>query len=261
VAGQPGIDATTPWPAAVGLLRRAPDRAAVLLDYDGTLAPIVDDPAAARPLPESLDALRTLVPAYRLVAVVSGRPASFLAAHLAVPGLVRIGAYGLEQVTDAGVVELPAVTSWRAAVAGVARRALAAAPPGVVVEDKGVGVTLHYRTAPAAAAWAYAFADAEARATGLLRHYARYSVELRPPLAVDKGTTVSALLAEAGVSAGCVCGDDTGDVPAFTAVATLPVALRVAVRSAETPPELTAAANLAVDGPAGVLALLRALAP
>jgi trehalose 6-phosphate phosphatase len=78
---------------------------------------------------------------------------------------------------------------------------------------------------------------------------------------VDKGTAVAALVAEADVSAACCCGDDVGDLAAFAALDDLPVALRVAVRSAETPPELTAAADLVVDGPDGVLELLRALAP
>ena len=233
----------------------------MVLDFDGTLAPIVDDPGAARPLPGSLGAVAELVRSYRLVAVVSGRPASFLATHLEVPGLLRVGSYGLERVTDGRVEAVPAAARWRAAVAGVARRASAVAPPGVVVEDKGVSVTVHYRTAPGASAWARSFVDDEARATGLVVHAARASVELRPPLAVDKGTAVADLVAESGVSAACCCGDDIGDVAAFAALDGLPVALRVAVRSAETPPELTAAADLVVDGPDGVLDLLRALAP
>jgi len=233
----------------------------VVLDFDGTLAPIVDDPGAARPLPGALDAVAALVRSYRLVAVVSGRPAAFLATHLDLAGLVRVGSYGLERVTDGRVVEVPAAAGWRAAVAGVAERASAAAPPGVVVEDKGVSVTVHFRMAPAASAWARAFADDEARATGLVTHPARASVELRPPLAVDKGTAVADLVAGAGVSAACCCGDDIGDLAAFAALDDLPVALRVAARSAETPPELVAAADLVVDGPEGVLDVLRALAP
>jgi trehalose 6-phosphate phosphatase len=260
VGGDLRHDAATPLPTAVGVLRARPDHAAVLLDFDGTLARIVDDPSTARPLPGSVSALRALVGGYRLVAVVSGRPGAFLAAHLDVPGLVRVGSYGLEYVTDSGIVESAQALPWRESVAGVVRRARAAAPAGVLVEDKGISVTIHYRMAPASAAWVRAFAEDEARATGLVMHDAKRSVELLPPLAVDKGTVVTSLVAGAEVSAGCFCGDDTGDLPAFQALDRLPVALRVAARSEGTPPELIAAADLVVDGPVGVLNLLRTLA-
>jgi trehalose 6-phosphate phosphatase len=204
--------------------------------------------------------LRTLVHTYRLVAVVSGRPGAFLATHLDVPGLVRVGSYGLEHVTDSGVVESPEASAWRDAVAGATRRAAEAAPPGVLVEDKGISVTLHFRTAPSHAAWVRAFADAEADATGLVAYDARRSVELRPPLAVDKGSAVAALVAQAGLSAACFCGDDLGDLAAFAALDPLALALRVVARSDETPPALIAAADVVVEGPSGVLTLLRALA-
>jgi len=230
------------------------------MDFDGTLAAIVDDPAAARPLPGSLVVLRALVRVYGLVAVVSGRPGSFLATHLSVPGLVRVGAYGLEQVGESGVVASPAADAWRGIVDGVARRAVAAAPPGVLIENKGISVTFHYRAAPGAAGWVHAFAEAEAGTTGLVSHDARRSVELRPPLAADKGTAIADLLSARALSAACFCGDDIGDLPAFAALDPLPTALRVAARSDETPIELVTAADLVVDGPRGVLALLRTLA-
>jgi trehalose 6-phosphate phosphatase len=241
-------------------VRRRPRQSAVLLDFDGTLAPIVDDPAVARPLAGSLTVLRALVDRFRIVAVVSGRPAAFLATHLDVGGLVRIGSYGLEEVTPTGVVETTEASSWRAAVAGVNVRARAAAPPGVLIEDKGLSVTIHYRTAPGAVDWAHAFADAEARTTGLVVYEARQSVELRPPVARDKGTAVAALVAEADVTAACFIGDDVGDLPAFEAIAGLPLAVRVAVASAEAPASLLAAADLVVDGPRGALEVLRFLA-
>ena len=232
----------------------------MLCDFDGTLAPIVEDPSMARPVPGTLTVLRALVERFRLVAVVSGRPASFLATHLPVPGLTRAGSYGLEQVTDAGVTEVAGASAWRAAVGEVAARAGAAAPPGVVVEDKGLSVTIHHRGAPAAAGWVRAFADAQAERSGLVTHAARMSIELRPPIAIDKGTVVSELIAHAGVTAACVCGDDAGDLPAFAAVAVLPLAVRVAAWSAEAPADLFAAADLVVDGPDGMLEVLRFLA-
>jgi trehalose 6-phosphate phosphatase len=241
-------------------LRACAARAGVLLDFDGTLAPIVVDPAQARPLPGSLTVLQALVARFRLVAVVSGRPASFLAEHLTVPGLVVLGSYGLERVTPEGVAVSPDAAPWLPVVAEVAALARRLAPPGALVEDKGLSVTLHHRAAPETEGWARGFAKEHAAARGLAVHDARRSVELGPPVALDKGTAVAALVAEAGLEAACVAGDDAGDVPAFNAVAGLPLAVRVAVRSDEAPPGLLDAADLVVDGPAGLLAVLRFLA-
>jgi trehalose 6-phosphate phosphatase len=237
-----------------------PSSSAVLLDFDGTLASIVTDPGAARPVAGAVDALAALVARYPLVGVVSGRPAAFLAVHLPVAGLERWGSYGLERVVDGGVERTDEAERWRPVVAAVVARARASAPAGVGVEDKGVSVTLHVRTAPSHGGWVRAFAEAEAASTGLAVHDARMSVELRPPLPVDKGTVVARLVASTGVSAACFVGDDLGDLSAFRALDGVPIGLRVAVRSEETPPEVLRAADVVVDGPQGVLELLRVLA-
>jgi trehalose 6-phosphate phosphatase len=239
----------------------APDSAAVLLDFDGTLASIVDDPEEARPLPGVAAVLGDLASRYRLVAVVSGRPGSFLAAHLDVPGVDRWGAYGLEHVVEGGVEVVPEAVAWQPRVSDAVARARATAPAGVGVEDKGVTVTIHYRADPAREGWVRRFAAAVADETGLSVHDAKMSVELRPPLAIDKGTVVARLVAEAGVGWACYIGDDIGDLDAFRALDAVPAAVRVAVRSAETPAALLAAADEIVDGPGGALALLRSLVP
>ncbi|HEY2429548.1 MAG TPA: trehalose-phosphatase [Acidimicrobiales bacterium] len=237
-----------------------PSRAAVLLDFDGTLSAIVTDPELARPLDGAREVLTALVARYRLVAVISGRPAAFLAAQLPVPGLERWGSYGLERVLDGAVELAEEARPWVPVVASAVARARASAPAGVGVEDKGVSLTLHFRTAPEAEGWVRAFAEQEAAATGLVVEGARMSVELRPPLPVDKGSVVGRLVLDAVVSAACFVGDDRGDVAAFRALDGLPAALRVAVGSDESPPELLAAADVVVEGPAGVLELLSALA-
>lgn len=206
--------------------------------------------------------LSRLTASYRLVAVVSGRPGRFLAEHLAVTDLVRWGSYGLERVeADGSVVAAAEAEAWKPAVAAVVRRARETAPPGVGIEDKGVSVTLHVRTAPGQEGWVRSFASAEAEATGLVVHDAKMSVELRPPLDVDKGVVVGRLLDDAGVSAACFIGDDHGDLSAFAALAAVHRGVRVAVRSAESPAALLEQADLIVDGPEGVLALLRSLVP
>jgi len=248
------------WEAALQPWVDEPARAVVLLDFDGTLAPIVADPALARPLPGAVATLADLARRFLLVGVVSGRPGSFLAEHLPAPGVQRWGSYGVERVRgDATVETAPGAARWGSVVAGVVRRARLGAPAGVGVEDKGFSVTLHVRGAPEAAGWAQAFAEREAGATGLAVHAARMSVELRPPLAIDKGTVVADVVGLAGVRAAMFIGDDRGDLPAFRALDGVPTALRVAVASPELPPELAAAADLVVGGPSGVLELLRAL--
>ena len=230
----------------------------MFVDFDGTISPIVADPATARPLPGVLEVLEAMAPRFGLVAVVSGRPAGFLAEYLAVPGLQRWGSYGLERVTADGRVRVdPGAERWRPVVHDVVLRATREAPPGVNVEDKGISITLHCRQAPEQAAWANDFAAREQTRTGLVAHRAKMSVELRPPVTMDKGMVIGGAVAEYALTAVCVLGDDLGDVSAFRALDTVTFPIRVAVRSAEAPPELIERADVVVDGPAGALAFLR----
>jgi trehalose 6-phosphate phosphatase len=233
----------------------------VFVDFDGTLSPIVADAASASLLPGAVDALAALASLYAVVAVVSGRPAGFLASRVPVPGVERWGAYGLESVTPSGAVMIdPAAEAWRPAVAAAVVSARAAAPPGVVVEDKGIAVTLHYRSLPSAREWAVGFALSESARSGLSVHEARMSVELRPPVHMDKGVVIARATSAYGLAAACAIGDDLGDLPAFRALDDVDHPLRVAVGSAEAPAALLEAADLVVDGPPGVLALLKELA-
>jgi trehalose 6-phosphate phosphatase len=244
-----------------------PARTAVITDFDGTLSPIVDDPAAARPLPGVVDALHALAASYGRVAVVSGRPTSFLRDRLELDQrprtpLVVSGLYGIEWLEDGVETIDPTALAFRDVVTEAADRADAAAPEGVVVERKGFSLTLHVRTGREHLEWARSWADATAHTTGLVVHGARMSFELRPPLAVDKGSVVTDLVQ--GRGAACFLGDDLGDLPAFDALDRLHAdsgadVLRVAVRSTEAPAELIERADVLVDGPAGSLALLEAL--
>jgi trehalose 6-phosphate phosphatase len=250
-----------PDPSWLGPFLRHPERAGVLTDFDGTLSPIVDDPAGAAPLPGAAEVLRRLAARYRLVAVVSGRPAVFLAAHFGTTGAALHGLYGLERVTADGRVEgRPDAEEWRATVAAAADRAEAEGPD-LFVERKGLSVTLHYRTHPGRAEAARAWVEAEAARTGLRVHPARLSYELVPPVGRDKGAVAAELAA--GLDAVCFVGDDRGDLAAFDALDRLAeagaTAVRVAVRSAEAPPDLLARADEVVDGPDGALALLERL--
>jgi trehalose 6-phosphate phosphatase len=244
----------------------SPGRAAILLDFDGTLAPIVADPDEAVALPGVPALLARLAKRFALVAVISGRPVDYLAGRLADAGATRlVGLYGLE-VADAGTGEverLPAALAWESPLTAAANAADASAPGGLVVERKGLAVTLHFRSAPHLEDWATQFARDWARQTGLLAHPGKMSVELRPPVQTDKGTVVHDLAA--GVDAVCFLGDDIGDLPAFVELHRMrergeAVTLAVAVGGSETPPNVIDAADLVVDGPPGAYRLLSAMA-
>jgi trehalose 6-phosphate phosphatase len=231
----------------VARLSEDPARAAVLLDVDGTLAPIVERPEDARVPDEARRELARLAGRYALVACVSGRPGADVERMLGVPGVAIVGEHGLELAPEAG--------HWADALATFA---------GSVdwpVERKPLSLTFHFRRVDdEAAARAYLTRVADAAETaGLVPRWGRMVLEIRPPVAADKGTAVRALITRAGVSRALYAGDDTTDVDAFRGLDGLELGVRVAVDSGEAPPDLVAAADLVVDGTAGVLALLRAL--
>lgn len=238
-----------------------PERAGILTDFDGTLSAIVDEAAAARPLDEAAETLHRLGRRYGRVAVVSGRPAAFLAEHLGGggEGLVLSGLYGLEKVAGAEVVEHPDAAGWRPVVEEAAAAAEREAPTGVSVERKGLSFTLHWRQSPEGEGWAGEWAEATGERTGLAVHRARASAELRPPVERDKGTMVEEL--GQGLDAVCYIGDDLGDLPAFAALRRLAAGhtLAVAVASDEAPAQLLDEADMVVQGPEGALDLLRRL--
>jgi trehalose 6-phosphate phosphatase len=243
--------------------RDDPDGSGVFTDFDGTLAPIVDDPAAALPLPGVADALGALARRYGRVGVISGRPASFLAEHLGGRGVFLSGLYGLEFVEE-GSGEVRAIEEaapWRDVVEQVAAAGDANLPAGISVERKGLSLTVHHRRDPSLEPESRAWVEARAEETGLVVHPARMSFELRPPLKRDKGT----VLAEAAEGRRQVCflGDDRGDLTAFDTLDRMAAegvtVLRVGVDSEEAPAELLERADVVVEGPEGSLRILRGL--
>lgn len=228
-------------------LAREPGRAAVLLDVDGVLAPIVPRPEDARVPAETQAELRRLAGRYALVACISGRAADDALRILGVDGIEVVGEHGLELDPNA--------EDW-------AER-LHAFADGVdwPVERKRLSVALHYRNVTdESEAREFLEGVAErARAAGLVPKFGRKVLELRPPVAANKGTAVARLLERAGVARALYAGDDTTDLDAFAALDRLELGVRVAVASAEGPPGLRDAADVVVDGPEELLALLRRL--
>jgi trehalose 6-phosphate phosphatase len=266
---------TTTEATALELLSAQPRRTALFCDFDGTIAPLVTDPDASRALPGALRALHELSREMAVVAAVSGRSASFLAQGLELDKyrskLRAIGLHGLEEWSAGGTIKLKeGVSVWRAAVETVRARLVEAVPAGVRVEDKGYGITVHWRSIAASGddlksigASTTELVRTIGASYGLLARLGKASVELAIPLGIDKGTVVTELCS--GLERAGYLGDDLGDVLGFRALDRLTAssglkAVKVAVAGAEAPSELLEAADLVLDGPGAASTFLQALA-
>ncbi|MGY0492646.1 trehalose-phosphatase [Streptomyces sp. WG-D5] len=254
-------------------LLRHPERSAIALDFDGTLAPIVPDPDQARAHPDIVPALAALAPKVAAVAVVTGRPAGVAVRHggfAGAPGLehlVVLGHYGAER-WDAvtGTVTAPAPHPGVAAVRSELPGVLAESNlwHDTYVEEKGRAVAVHTRRAsdPRAAFDTLRTPLAELAARhGLIVEPGRMVLELRPP-GVDKGVALTEYVREVGAECVLYAGDDLGDLPAFAAVEKLRSdGVRGLLVAADgVTGELAERADLVLGGPADLAGLLRYLA-
>jgi trehalose 6-phosphate phosphatase len=257
---------TVPGRDGLSALLADPAGALVGLDFDGTLAPIVTDPAESRLAPGALQVLRHVGARAGTLAIITGRPAAEVVALgglEAVPGLLVEGQYGAERWQD-GRLRVPEPPPGVAAVRAELPALLTSAARGVWVEDKGLALVVHTRPAADPDAALAALRDpvtALANRHGLNAHPGRYVLEIRAG-DQDKGNTLRRLVAERRPSAVLFAGDDVGDLPAFAAVDALRAAgtpgLTVGSWSAEIP-DIAERADLSVPGPEGVVALLATL--
>jgi trehalose 6-phosphate phosphatase len=257
--------------ACMEVLRQTPS--AVVTDIDGTVSAIAPTPAEAMVDPGAKAALALLAERLAAVAVVSGRAPQDGAAMVGLPELIYVGNHGLERIARG--------TPWTHPVAAAARPSIAAAlteiesaaragddVPWLLVENKGVTGTIHYRLAPdqtAAAALLEPLARAAADRHGLRLTLGRMIFELRPALAVNKGTAIRELAQDLGLRGIVFFGDDVTDIDAFRALRELRDAgeaatLRVGVLGPETLPAVLAAIDMSVDGVPACAATLIALA-
>ena len=228
-------------------LAEEPARAAILLDVDGTLAPIVTALEQASVPAETKAELARLAERYALVACVSGRPGKDAERLVGVDGLTYVGLHGLELDPDA--------ESYRDPIHSFAETV------DWPVEDKGLAVSFHYRGVDdedAARTQLERVAE-KARDVGLRARFGRKVLEILPPIEADKGTAVRQLLERSGLSRALYAGDDSTDLDAFRALEELEVGIRVAVASEEGPHELRETADLVVDDPAELFRVLRSL--
>jgi trehalose 6-phosphate phosphatase len=252
-------------------LHADPARGAVLLDIDGTLAPIVRHAADAHVPEATRTLLIEIAKRYCIVGCVSGRRAATARQIVAIGTLAYVGNHGGE-LLRAGATRAeidPQLAEWTPRIRQFAARALTAANERLRIrgEDKDVIAAFHWRGAPdepAAEAAVRAIAE-QAEAEGLAVHWGRKVLEVRPPVAFDKGVGIALLLRGASLDAALYVGDDTTDLDAFRALhelersGALSSTLCVAVDSDEAPDELAREADITLDGPAGVRELLEAL--
>jgi trehalose 6-phosphate phosphatase len=225
-----------------------PGQAALFLDVDGVLAPIVPRPEDARVPEETRAELRRLNERYALVACISGRAGTEAQRIVGVSELVYVGNHGLELDGQAAgwgerLQQFLADVAWPA------------------TENKGLSASLHYRGSQDESAAHAALEQVKTRAEleGFVARFGRKVLEVLPPLDVHKGTAVRHLLAERSLSRALYAGDDTTDLDGFRALDGLDVSVRIAVVSEEGPAELREGADLTVRGPKELLTILRRL--
>jgi trehalose 6-phosphate phosphatase len=253
-------------------LREDPDSSAILTDVDGTIAPIVLDPAEAAVPEATRDLLRALAGRYALVGCLSGRRALDARRVVGLDQLAYSGNHGFELLLP-GEDEVrpdPSLDGHEGDaprfVASLDRSELDRV--GIRIEDKGAIVALHWRGSEnegAAESLAHEIAS-DAEWQGLVPHHGRKVLEIRPNVAINKGIAVAALIPARPVDAALYGGDDRTDIDAFTALrilrddGKLRTAACIAVTSDESPPEVSDEADAAVPGPEGFARVLEALA-
>lgn len=253
--------------------RSDPGNVLVALDFDGTLAPIVDDPEQSSIHPDSAAALAELGPRIGHLAIITGRPVEAvrrlgrLEERDGLDRLVVLGQYGVERWDAATGVATPVEEPENVKAATAQLQALLADLhlPGVTLEHKGRAVGVHTRRSAHPEAF---FEELKPRvaeiagANSLVLEPGRLVLELRAS-SVTKGDALRGLIDELGVGTVAMCGDDLGDLPAFALLSDLRGAglttCRVVSGSLEAP-ELGEQADVLAEGPAGVARWLKDLA-
>lgn len=254
------------------LIRRfvdEPEVSGLFFDFDGVLSDIVDLPWDARPVARAAEALESLAERFKLVAIVSGRGARELLAWLG-SGVEIWGIHGAQHTLGGEVLLSERAEPYAELMERVqddARRRIdELGIEGVLVEDKGVMFTIHYRAAKdrdAARLTLEKIAQEIAEGYGVVASPHKMAIEVRPPVEFTKAQVILQRSREAGLKKVAFVGDDVVDLPGFDALDALAregvLTLRVAVDSDEAPAELLARADLILGGTAGVVSWMETL--
>jgi trehalose 6-phosphate phosphatase len=241
---------------ALKILTARPESTGIFTDFDGTLSEIVDRPDEAVAVEGAADVIERLARRFAVVGIVSGRSLEDLRARLAVDTVVLAGSYGRER-SDRLSGRRP-TEGWEPVAAAAA--AMISDLPGVVLERKGAGVALHYRSAPS-------HEDEVRRRAAILADEFELEVlqgrlvsELVRP-GPGKADAVAAIASEHDLRTVLVAGDDVADLEVFDWAHAAPMrSVVVGVTSEEAPETLAKKADVVVSGPRELLALLEQLA-
>ena len=252
-------------------LRASPSESAVLLDIDGTLAPIVENAADAS-VPETTRQLMiTISRSYGLLACISGRRASEARAMVSIGTIAYLGSHGAE-LLKSGWTEAqldPALADWSERIDEFRRESdtQELRRRRVRIEDKGPIIAYHWRgaTDEQDARAAIDAMAAQAQEVGLEVHWGRKVMEVRPPVRIDKGLGVRTLLGDQHYASVLYAGDDVTDLDAFRALRELQAEGQIAstvcvgVHSDDGPQAIEDEADVIVAGTEGVRGVLSAL--
>ncbi len=246
----------------------------VLSDFDGTLSHFSPNPTMASPTPENRTALHELAATGVTIGLISGRSAGDLHARLPHPNFYYIGNHGLDYWAGDTVALVAAAQPWQLALTQLLREVPPFSDPAILVEDKGVTASFHYRASGdpqrAAAQIAEQLAPLCLR-YGFHLNQGNQVWEIKPPLALNKGTALATIVADAHLASVLFLGDDTTDLLAMAELRRLrsvdsvngqPLAgYAVGVLHAQgSPPELLDYCDFVADGPDDVAGLLGWLA-
>jgi trehalose 6-phosphate phosphatase len=232
-------------------------RFGLMTDVDGTVSPTAPTPAQAAVSPASRRYLARLTRRLALVAAVSGRAVADVRRLVGIEGMVYVGNHGLERWAG-GRAELAEGTEDYPAIIKEVTDELSREPQGagILVENKGVTASIHYRQSPdpdAAGKRIMAALSSSAKAGRLRIIPGRRAVNLLPPLAIDKGTAVLDLITWYNLSGGIYIGDESTDINAFKAIHEASrrpdfLGFALVVLSPETPPAVAEAADFTLNG-------------
>lgn len=252
------------------ILRASP--AGLISDIDGTLSPIAATPGAATVSEEIRADLARLARHLAVTGIVSGRSAPVAREMIALPELVYVGNHGMERLHRDEIWQNPDAAAAIAAIAAAMAEVAAAVAPDetawLLLENKGVSASIHYRLAPdpvAAQAMLLPVISAAADRHGLIVTEGRLIFEFRPNVAINKGTAIRDLVAQHHLRGLLFLGDDLTDVDAFLALQELRdsdaiAGLAIGVLGAESHPRVRETMDAGVPGVPAAAALIRALA-
>jgi trehalose 6-phosphate phosphatase len=240
----------------------------ILFDIDGTLSEIARRPEEARVEANVRARVREIVGLVDVVGVISGRSVDDARDMVRLDEIVYSGNHGMERWSDGQHAVSEDAARYVDRIATIyARLGELLDIPGVVVENKHLTASVHYREAPNAAQAEAAILKHLApllSEAGLRLTHGRMVLEIRPPVERHKGTSVRDIIEYYRLRSAVYVGDDVTDVDAFRALRTWRestgnLALAIGVTGAETPEAVLETADVTVEGVRGVIALLDGL--